>query len=108
MLQVGCQANLVQESLCPDRRTKLRPEDLDGYASPAVLRIGCEEHRRHPTSAERALNGVTVGKGMLELFQEISHSELPKGLESSRGLVRVGICRARTRPRGDSGRGERP
>ncbi len=75
MLQVRGDLDLLEEPLSSDNGSQLGSQDLDRYL-PAVLEILSEVHRRHTTSAQFALDGVTIGEGGGQSVQSVIHSEL--------------------------------
>ena len=76
MLEDCGRPDLGQESLAPQNRRQLGPQDLHRHPSP-VLEILGQIHRRHATGADLALHLVTVGEGGSEAVYRIIHMPVP-------------------------------
>ena len=72
VLEVGCELDLAQKAVRPDRSGQLRAEGLDGDLA-AVPEILGQEHRRHAAFAQQPLDVVTVAEGRAKMFQNVSH-----------------------------------
>ena len=59
MLEVGRDLDLLEEPLRPEHGGQLRPEHFHGHFPPMFEVLG-EVHRRHPPTADQALDGVPV------------------------------------------------
>ncbi len=73
MGEPGGNLDLAQEALRADAAPELRSEHLDRHR-PLVLHVLREEHGRHPSATELALDGVAVAEGGLDTRPEISHA----------------------------------
>ncbi len=62
MIQPGCDGNLAEEAVSPQRGYEFGPEDLDRHMA-AMFEVLGEVDRGHATGPQFPLDGVAVGEG---------------------------------------------
>jgi len=82
VLQLGDELNLPTETLHVDLRGELSGQDLDDDFSPERGLFG-EEHARHPSAAELALDHICVTKAFFERAAKVGRARLQNGRESN-------------------------
>ncbi len=72
VVELGGDADLTQEALAAQHGRKLWTEHLERDLT-VVLEVVGEIDRSHPTATKLTLDGVAVGEGSLETFEEVGH-----------------------------------
>src|SRR5580765_7076136 len=89
--QPGRDADLTQEALDPEDRSELGMEHLDGNRA-AVFAVFRQEHRRHSSAADRAIDRVAVLEAFMQASEEGGQTSLPTPrLRDSAASARPGI-----------------
>ena len=78
MLQAGLDADLAEEALGAEAGGQLGMKHLDRDGA-VVLEVAGEVHGRHAAAAQRALDGIAVGQGLLEPYRSLEHRAAPAG-----------------------------
>jgi len=71
-MEFRCDLDFAQKPLGPEARTDLRAKHLDGDWT-AVLQVGSQAYRSHPTPTDLALKGKSARQGGLEPIERIGH-----------------------------------
>ncbi len=71
--QLGSDVDLAEKPLRPQGGGEFRPEDFYGYL-PMVLEVIRPVDRRHPSTADLALDRVPVSQGRFQAVEEIAHA----------------------------------